>query len=280
MLRPRELSRSLSLFPAETPTLLPATHTNSYAVGARDLLLVEPATPNRAEQRVWLEWARSLPSQGRRAVAIVPTHHHTDHVGGVAVFSQELGLPVWAHAATRDRMTGAPVSRLLNDGDLIDLGGPDAEEWQVLHTPGHAPGHICLWNAESRTLVAGDMVASIGTILISPEDGDMAVYLEQLERLALLEPKLMLPAHGDPIDAPVALLRHYIAHRLARETKIIEAISRFKSGVSLGELVAVAYDDVPPHIWPAALLSLESHVKKLVAEGRARREELLIFPAV
>ena len=60
MLRPRELSRSVSAFAAKTPTLLPATHTNSYALGGRDVVLVEPATPYEDEQRAWIEWARAL----------------------------------------------------------------------------------------------------------------------------------------------------------------------------------------------------------------------------
>ena len=60
--RPRELSRSVASFAARTPTLPPATHTNSYALGSREVLLVEPATPYPDEQRAWLEWARAMPS--------------------------------------------------------------------------------------------------------------------------------------------------------------------------------------------------------------------------
>src|SRR3954470_18091891 len=98
MIRPRELSSSLQLFAARTPTLPPATHTNSYALGGRDVLLVEPATPYDDERVAWLEWARGLASQGRRAVAIVATHHHPDHVGGATFLAETLGLPLWAHA--------------------------------------------------------------------------------------------------------------------------------------------------------------------------------------
>ena len=104
MLRPRELSRSIAMVGARTPTLPPATHTNSYAIGARDVVLVEPATPYVGEQRAWLGWARSLASEGRRAIAIVATHHHADHVGGIDVLARELDLPVWAHAETAARV--------------------------------------------------------------------------------------------------------------------------------------------------------------------------------
>lgn len=275
-MRPRELSATLEMFEARTPTLAPATHTNSYALGGRDVVLVEPATPYEDEQRAWLDWARGLASKGRRLVAIVATHHHPDHVGGLEVLGRELGVPVWAHAATKARLAGAQaaaIARELAEGEELVLDGPTPERWRVLHTPGHAPGHVCLHEARTGALVVGDMVASVGTILIAPGDGDMALYLAQLERLAGLGAKVALPAHGDPIDAPADLFRRYVVHRLLREAKVLEAVkSAGPAGGDLGELVAVAYADTPPAIWPVAMLSLRAHLDKLVGDGKVRRE--------
>jgi len=274
MLRPRDLSRSIAMVAARTPTLPPATHTNSYAIGAREVVLVEPATPYAREQRAWLGWARGLGAQGRRPVAILATHHHADHVGGIDVLARELDLPVWAHAETAVRVPHVQVSRRLEDGEAIVLGGPIPERWTVLHTPGHAWGHVCLWDEDSRAVVVGDMVASVGTILIAPGDGDMRVYLEQLERLAGLGARLALPAHGDPIDEPTALFRRYIKHRGMREAKTLGALSPDAAGgQTLEELVPVAYDDAPVSMWPIARLSLASHLAKLAEEGRARERD-------
>jgi glyoxylase-like metal-dependent hydrolase (beta-lactamase superfamily II) len=263
--RPRTLASDIQSFAAKTPTLPPATHTNSYALGKSEVMLVEPATPYEGEQRAWIEWARSLESQGRKPIAIVLTHHHDDHVGGVEVLAKELGLPVWAHAKTRDRIERADiVTRIIEDGESL------IEGWTALHTPGHAPGHICLWHARSKTLVVGDMVASVGTILIAPGDGDMAVYLEQLERLRALGATLALPAHGDPIDAPDAVFTHYVKHRLMREAKVLGAV-RTHPG-TLEQIVPHAYDDTPPAIWPIARLSLAAHIEKLERDGRVERD--------
>jgi ribonuclease/clavin/mitogillin len=272
MLRPRELAYDLALFPVETPTLLPATHTNSYALGSREILLVEPSTPYEKEQREWLAWAHAIAADGKAITAIVLTHHHVDHVGGLEVFARELNLPVWAHHETAMRVGAKNISRELTDGEVISLAGKfDDEKWTVLHTPGHAPGHICLHNEQTRTLVVGDMVASVGTILIAPGDGDMKIYLEQLERLAKLDASLALPAHGEPIDEPSKLFRKYIAHRLMRENKVFEAITK-SPGLSDIDLVPFAYADTPAHLYPIALLSLQAHLEKLAAENRVVKD--------
>lgn len=279
MIRPRELGSTLGLFATRTPTLPPATHTNSYALGGREVLLVEPATPYEDEQRAFVAWAREIASSGRSIRAIVATHHHPDHVGGAELLSKELGLPVWAHEATASRIR-APIARHLVDGDEIVLAGLRDETWRVLHTPGHAPGHVCLFEPRSRTAIVGDMVTSIGSILIAPGDGDMTVYLEQLERLAALDLSLALPAHGEPIDEPTALFHRYIAHRNDREARIHSALSGVSSATSL-DLVPLVYDDVSPALWPLAKLSIDAHLEKLVREGRiAEHGESGVFRVV
>jgi endoribonuclease LACTB2 len=272
VIRPRKVARGVELFPARTPTLPPATHTNSYALGDRDVLLVEPATPHEDERRAWLEWARGISSSGRNLVGIFLTHHHMDHVGGAEFFSTNLALPLFAHAETAQRLPQLNIKNIIDETHVFDLGGTTPMRWHVLHTPGHAAGHLCLHDEDAGTIIVGDMVASQGTILIEPRDGDMQTYLEQLERLARLSGHVALPAHGDPIDEPTTLFRYYITHRLARETKVLAAVSAAgNDGATIEVLVPVAYADTSPMLWPIATLSLEAHLIKLEREGQVEK---------
>lgn len=276
MVRPQKVAESIEVFPARTPTLLPATHTNSYALGSREIVLVEPATPYDDERRAFVEWARGLESTGRKIVGLFATHHHEDHVGGLAFLARELSLPVWMHAYTAERV-GVRADRLLEDGDVVTLAGQTPSTFHVLHTPGHAEGHLCLHDRDTGAVLVGDMVATVGTILIAPGEGDMAVYLSQLARLEAVGATTALPAHGEPIHDPGAHFRAYITHRLAREARIEAALATITTssphGADLDTLVAAAYADTPEAIWPIAKLSLEAHLLKLLAEGRVQRRD-------
>lgn len=282
MQRPLQISNDVEGFATRTPTLPPATHTNSYALGDREILLVEPSSPYEDEQREFIAWARGLEEHGRRIVAFFLTHHHPDHVGGAELYARELGLPLWAHRLTAERLPRAKVSRILEDGEELVLAGQAPQRWRVLHTPGHAQGHLCLHEPKLGYLVAGDMVASEGTILIEPGDGDMETYLAQLERLRGLAARVALPAHGAPIDDPEGVFERYIRHRKMREAKIVRVLeSSGEEGADLSEIVSRAYDDTPRALWALAGLSVRAHLVKLIREGRVsdRNERYSVTPS-
>lgn len=273
MTRPSELFSDLAIFPSRTPTLPPATHTNCYAIGGKEILLVEPATPYPDEQRALLDWVREIERAGRKVVGIVLTHHHRDHAGGIPFFARELKLPIFAHRETAARLDDwLEVDWLLEDGELLRLEGAETNGYRVLHTPGHAPGHICLHDEDRGIAIVGDMVASVGTILIEPTDGDMTEYLAQLARLSGLEATVALPSHGQPIHEPTQIFERYIAHRKMREARVLDAL-RGSPGATPSALLSSAYADTPPSIWPLALLSLRAHLIKLEREGRVLKGE-------
>ncbi|MFZ1864314.1 MAG: MBL fold metallo-hydrolase [Polyangiales bacterium] len=271
--RVQRVAPTIQMLPVRTPTLPPATHTNTFVVGTGEAVLVEPATPYREEQDAMAEWVQGARLRGLEPIAILATHHHPDHVGGAMALRERLQLPLWSHAMTAQRLDGiVEVDRLIQDGERIELEGPTPTSLTALHTPGHAPGHLCFIEEASGMMIAGDMVASVGTIIVEPTDGDMLLYLESLRTMATLEPVALLPAHGDVIRDPQAILRFYIEHRLMREGKVLEALRARGTASRPRHLVASAYDDTPKALWPLALGSIEAHLIKLEREGRVLKE--------
>jgi glyoxylase-like metal-dependent hydrolase (beta-lactamase superfamily II) len=262
-----EFQRGVRLVALRTPTLLPATHTNAWILGTGELLIVDPGASDSAELDRLASQVLALSTEDCRPVEVVLTHHHQDHMGGARGISERLGIPVWCHPRSADRLPFR-ADRLLEDGDELTLAGNPPMSWRVLHTPGHARGHICLLDTASRAAVVGDMVAGQGTILIDPPEGDMAEYLRQLERLRDIPVRAIYPAHGPPLpDGPNALTG-YLEHRAAREARVRAALG--DQGRPLEDIAAEAYADTPLPLPYLAERSTLAILEKLRAEGRAR----------
>lgn len=253
-------------FPLRSPTLPPATHTNVYLVGDRELLLVDPGTPDQAELSRLVAEVERLRGLGHGLRGIFLTHHHFDHVSGTPFLQERLGVPVYAHPLTAARVETSDIDCEPVEADAVLPIGPQG--FRTLHTPGHAPGHLCLVDEASPQLIVGDMVASTGTILVDPDDdGDMAVYMASLRRLLALPNARLWPAHGVSVADGHGLLSYYLAHRDLRERKLLGALAAGPATVKA--LLPLVYDDVPPAIYPIAEGSLRAHLYKLLDEERA-----------
>lgn len=256
-----------------TETLPPATHTNVVFVGHRRFVVIDPG-PTRASAvtRLTDEVVARL-ERGDVFVGVALTHEHRDHVSGVGPLFEALGAGcpnpcVWAHPSTHRVLALPPAvsRRMLGDGDRIDLGDHSLE---ALHTPGHARGHLAYVDPESRVVYGGDMVATVGTIIVSPPDGDMAAYMHSLERLEGLDASLLVPSHGDTVDDVHGILVRYRAHRLMRERQVVGALGA-EPRTAL-ELVPAAYPGLDPALTKLAVQSLRAHLDKLEGEGRCVR---------
>ncbi len=215
-------------FPVRTPTRPPATHTCCYLVhNSKELLIFDPGSPYEEEQQALAACIDEMISEGRQVREIILTHHHPDHVGGVNSLKAHLGgnVPVAAHEETAKVLDYVHVDRLIQDDEIITLEGEPRISLRVLHTPGHARGHLCFHDAERGVLLTGDNVVGFGSVLIDPADGNMRDYLNSLERMRSLQGlSVLFGGHGPAVAAPYQKIDEYISHRLERERNILDAV--------------------------------------------------------
>lgn len=165
-------------------------------------------------------------------IKVLTTHVHWDHIGGHALYDEiyvheadeawlAQGLPLPLSMIRSDLMR-EPLTRpvppefdpqsyipfrgqptgLLQDSDVIDLGG---RQLQVLHTPGHSPGHLCFLDTARGYLFTGDLLYQ-GTLYAFYPSTDPVAYAASIARLAELPGiKKLLPAHNN-LDIPIGLL--------------------------------------------------------------------------
>jgi glyoxylase-like metal-dependent hydrolase (beta-lactamase superfamily II) len=250
----------LDLVLAPNPSPLTGRGTNTYVLGHDDAVAIIDPGPDGGGHLERVEAA--LAARGRAAVILL-THHHVDHSAGARALADRLHAPL--AGIPHRRMP--PLDRQLADGDTLTLGN---DALTVVATPGHCRDHACFQWRSTGAVFAGDLVAGEGFIVIDPPDGNMTQYLASLHRVANLQPTVVLPGHGPEIAAPADYLRSYIAHRLEREQKVLDALSS-TAWRRAPRILLSAYSDTPKLMYPIAARSLRAHLDKLVSEGRVER---------
>lgn len=253
--------------PLRTATLPPAGTTNCFILGDPGRrVVIDPGSPFAEDQERLTEVLAELPGGIGAVHEIWLTHHHPDHIAGVAALAAQVGVPVLAHRETARLLSGVvEVDRHLEEGQTVNLGDQPAVDLIVLHTPGHAPGHLCFASTDNRWLIAGDMISGVSTVVIDPPEGDMADYFQSLERLAELDSGVVLPAHGPPLLGGRRAFSRTLDHRRWREERIHEAWTAGERG--LRALVDAAYDEeLPDFILPLAERQVVAHLQHVGVE--------------
>ena len=266
--QPVRLLRNLMRLTAPNPGVMTGPGTNSYIVGDVETgyIVVDPG-PNDAQHV-----ERLYQATGGQIRMIVCTHSHADHSPGARPLQALCaGKPPIVGLASLP--TARPASefvpdRALADGERLSLPGAITHTLVVIHTPGHAANHLCLVMEEDALLISGDHILNGSTTIVDPPDGDMTDYLESLDKLSAAcgtyGIEFILPAHGHVLGFAPQAIAQLKAHRLKREAKV-EAAMRAKPHGTMDDWVEIAYDDVPPRMWPVAKRSMLAHVQRLQA---------------
>ncbi|HJN55222.1 MAG TPA: MBL fold metallo-hydrolase [Candidatus Poseidoniales archaeon] len=263
-----EFAWPVECIPLSTHTLPPATHTNAYLLGipGNGGLLIDPTVHNDEAEEMLAFCIQRFEETGGSIDRVIISHRHSDHRPNMKRLRQVTDATIAASAITLQSL--GIEGEVLRDGQIIETSGSNPEVWSVLETPGHCDGHICL--AGTAGVFVGDMMAGVGTILI-PDDGDMDVYLEQLERLQNLDANLAFPSHGPVMANPSQRIAELIAHRRQREESILQALKEM-DGDEHG-LRDVVYADTPGAHPSLALTQILSHLASLEKSGSVRRDQ-------
>lgn len=265
--RPVAVAPGVVRITAANPGVMTGPGTNTYVLGTDELAVIDPGPDDAGH-------LDAVAAAGGGAIRwIFVTHTHPDHAPGAAGLAERTGAERLGFAS-RD---GFDADRTVTDG--FELRRPGLSV-RAVHTPGHASNHLC-YLAElhesangSTMLFSGDHVMDGSTVVISPPDGDMAVYLASLAALLRLDPAIdvIAPGHGSLIEDPTAAVDAYIAHRLEREERVVTALAGAGSA-TVDELIPVVYADVDEARHTIARRSLWAHLRKLADDGRVQTSD-------
>jgi glyoxylase-like metal-dependent hydrolase (beta-lactamase superfamily II) len=258
-------------------------------------------------------------SRLERLERLVVTHAHIDHFGLAGEVVRRSGGELWMHRRTEldlakyddpeeavDRRTlmladhglfgdeltesseglrdwmpvmpsiGRP-SRLLDGGEAFAVGG---RSWEVVHTPGHSPGHVCLWSAAERLLCSGDHLLQVVSPPVTFERGfepdPLGSYLDSLDRVRELGPEVVLPGHGTPFRDGARRAEAIAAgkrRRLAQVRELVESRPRTVPELTAGLFGSVRMTGSQRHFVTAEILAYLAYHEARGVLRRTRRPD-------
>jgi hydroxyacylglutathione hydrolase len=265
--QPVALSTRVTRVLAGNPGFMTGPGTNSYLIGTRDIAVLDPGPALSAHVDALLEAANRT---GGRIRWIVLTHTHQDHAPAAIELQRRTGAEILGQSP----LPGDPAQATLRVDLEIAHGTvlkTDEFTLRALHTPGHVGNHLCYLLEEEKLLFSGDHLINGSTVVIIPPSGHMGDYLRSLDMLRHEDIAVIAPGHGDVIGNAQALVQFTIAHRLARERKVMEKLGATPR--SLQELTPQVYDDVSQALHPVAQYSLHAHLIKLAEDSLVMEEE-------
>lgn len=260
---------------APNPGPMTFTGTNTYLVGTDPLVIIDPGPESEAHSEALL-----AAIGGAQVAALLVTHTHKDHSPLARALKAITDAPIIGaapHTFARPFQDGDASldvavdtdhtpDRVLTSGERFSLG---ETVFEALATPGHTMNHLCFGLCGANTLFSGDHVMAWSTSLIAPPDGDMTVYLESLQMLLGRSETFYLPGHGARLNDAQSTVEALFAHRMDRETAILNALECDQLAISA--LVDRLYEGLDPRLRSAAGLSVLAHLERLENLGQASR---------
>ena len=256
---------------AHNPSAFTYYWTQTYLIGDSEVAVIDPG-PDLPEHIEALEQAIA----GRPVAAIMCTHTHRDHSPAARPLAERTGARIIGCAPLALETVGPRADasfdgqyapdQVLADGDSLEVDGGQV---MAVATPGHTSNHLCF--AWRGALFSGDHVMGWSTTVVFPPDGDMAAYMQSLDKLRQRDERVYYPAHGPAVTNPQQYVRHLAGHRMQREKQILRLVT--ERARPIPDIVASAYPGLDPRLLTAAGGSVYAHLLDLERRGLVEQQE-------
>lgn len=246
---------------APNPGPMTLDGTNTWVLlepGGDQALVVDPGPQDEPHLARVLSVVQAA---GARVSSVLLTHGHLDHSKGAARFAELSGGAVGVRALDPAYRLG---SEGLGEGDVVTAGDLVV---RVVGTPGHTSDSLSFLLPADGAVLTGDTVLGRGTTVVAHPDGQLAAYLESLERLHDLAEvgavTSILPGHGPALTDAIGVIEGYQEHRAERLEQVRAAVAAGDS--TPRAVVERVYADVDRALWPYAELSVRAQLDYLAA---------------
>ena len=261
---------------ADNPGPYTYTGTGVYIIGTQDVAIIDPGpiTPAHAK-------ALDEALVGKNLTHIFLTHHHADHSPMATPLAAKHGCKIYGRPPQKNTVdgkgdgTGIQMDAGEDPGFAPDIAIKDGDEFtgtdwslKAVHTPGHTSNHMCFTLPEENTLFSGDHIMGWATSVVIPPGGHMGNYLSSLHKIKDQNYDIIRPTHGPAITDVAPFVQAYIDHRLEREEHVFVALQSGRENVM--DMVTHIYTDIDKRLYPAAAMSVLSHLIHLCETGRAK----------
>ena len=278
-----ELQDGLMRLTAPNPSPMTSTGTNTYILGRKELLIIDPGPNSEAHLRNIME---VIPKY-TKVTHILITHSHLDHSGLAPKLSKILNAPTLAFGTALDGLSNDMKSickmgltsenfgidtEFVPDHFLKDEEKISSREWEVVahHTPGHLSNHICYQYLDK--LFTGDHIMEWSTSVISPPEGDVSQFINSCEKIYNLHCEKFYPGHGIPVENPSERIAELIEHRKKREIEILNFLKNRDATIS--QITKNIYFNIDQNLLSVASRNVKAHLVDLIIKKQVTVDDI------